>query len=55
MGDGDGEPWPSGTHTFKVKAINSVGESFYSEPVDLVISKKSGNKDVIDYRKLTIK
>lgn len=32
-----GYPWPSGTYRFKVKAINSYGESFYSEYVDVTI------------------
>lgn len=33
-----GEPWPSGTYTFKVKAVNSYGESFYTEPVSITIN-----------------
>ena len=32
-----GQPWPSGTYRFKVKAVNSYGESFYSDYVDIVI------------------
>ncbi len=48
-----GDPWPTGTFTFKIKAVNSAGESLYSEPVDLVINKKTGNIYSFDYRKLS--
>ncbi|MFC2087033.1 chitobiase/beta-hexosaminidase C-terminal domain-containing protein [Bacteroidota bacterium] len=32
-----GKPWPSGTYRFKVKAVNSYGESLYSEEVEVEI------------------
>jgi hypothetical protein len=32
-----GAIWPSGTYTFKVKAVNSYGESFYTEPCSITL------------------
>ncbi len=43
-----GEPWPAGTYIFKVKAINSEGESAYSDQVSLIISGKESTPELLD-------
>ena len=43
-----GEPWPAGTYLFKVKAVNSEGESAYSNQVSLVVSGKNSAPELWD-------
>jgi len=43
-----GEPWPAGTYLFKVKAVNSEGESAYSNQVSLVVSGKNTAPELWD-------
>ena len=52
-----GQAWPAGTHKFKVKAINSYGESYYSEVIEVnPYGKKAASNDnpTIDYTLFSI-
>ena len=50
---GEGDPWPSGTYYFKVKAINSEGESAYSDQVSLVVLGKKSTPELFDLLKFS--
>jgi hypothetical protein len=49
-----GEPWPAGTYVFKVKAINSEGESNYSDQVSFVISGKKSTPEILDFLNFSV-